>query len=135
MALDVPERLYKGVIRIAKPLLRWHLRRRIPRGKEIASRLGERYGFASKPRPQGRLVWLHGASNGESLALLPIVEQLRTLSDPPAILVTSGTVTSAALLPGITYNTTPTDYAPIKTLRLQKFNGETWDKIEDVTIQ
>lgn len=44
-------------------------------------------------------------------------------------------VTSAALLPGITYNTTPTDYAPIKTLRLQKFNGETWDKIEDVTVQ
>ena len=44
-------------------------------------------------------------------------------------------IASVALLPGITYNTTPTDYAPIKTLRLQKFNGATWDKIEDVTVQ
>lgn len=44
-------------------------------------------------------------------------------------------VGSVALLPGITYNTTPTDYAPVKTLRLQQFNGDTWDKIKDVTAQ
>ena len=44
-------------------------------------------------------------------------------------------LTSPALLPGISYNTTPTDYAALKTLRLQKFNGETWDKIKDVTVQ
>ncbi len=42
---------------------------------------------------------------------------------------------SPALLPGITYNTTPTDYAPLKTLRLQQFNGEGWNKIKDVTVQ
>jgi ABC-type branched-subunit amino acid transport system substrate-binding protein len=43
-------------------------------------------------------------------------------------------VTSPALLPGITYTTSATDYAPIKTLRLQRFNGASWDKIDDVTV-
>ena len=44
-------------------------------------------------------------------------------------------LTSPALLPGISYNTTPTDYSALKTLRLQQFNGETWDKIRDVTAE
>jgi branched-chain amino acid transport system substrate-binding protein len=44
-------------------------------------------------------------------------------------------VSSVALLPGITYDTTPTDYAPIKTLRLQQFNGDLWEEIQDVTVQ
>ena len=43
-------------------------------------------------------------------------------------------VQSPALLPGITYNTTPTDYAPIKKLRIQIFTGETWTPIRDVSV-
>jgi branched-chain amino acid transport system substrate-binding protein len=31
------------------------------------------------------------------------------------------------LLPGITINTGPTDFAPIKQLQLRRFNGETWE--------
>jgi branched-chain amino acid transport system substrate-binding protein len=30
-------------------------------------------------------------------------------------------------LPGITLNTSPTDYQPIATLRETRFNGKTWD--------
>lgn len=37
---------------------------------------------------------------------------------------------SVALLPGISYTTTPTDYAPVKRLRLQRFNGTGWDAIQ-----
>jgi branched-chain amino acid transport system substrate-binding protein len=30
------------------------------------------------------------------------------------------------LLPGITINTSPTDFAPIKQVQLARFNGERW---------
>jgi branched-chain amino acid transport system substrate-binding protein len=30
------------------------------------------------------------------------------------------------LLPGVTVNTSPTDYRPIKQLRLVRFDGQTW---------
>jgi 3-deoxy-D-manno-octulosonic-acid transferase len=76
---------------LASQLLAWRLKR----GKENPARLGERYGRASLPRPDGPLIWLHGASVGEMLAVVPLVARLRTQNF--AVLVTSGTVTSAAL--------------------------------------
>jgi 3-deoxy-D-manno-octulosonic-acid transferase len=76
---------------VAARLLAWRLKR----GKENPSRLGERYGKASLPRPPGPLIWLHAASVGEMLAVIPLIERLRAKDF--AVLVTSGTVTSAAL--------------------------------------
>jgi 3-deoxy-D-manno-octulosonic-acid transferase len=76
---------------LAPRFLRWRLKR----GKEDAARLGERYGEASQPRPSGPLIWLHGASVGEMLAVVPLIERLRAKNF--AVLMTSGTVTSAAL--------------------------------------
>jgi 3-deoxy-D-manno-octulosonic-acid transferase len=76
---------------LAPRLLTWRLRR----GKENPRRLAERYGEASLPRPSGPLIWVHGASVGEMLAVIPLIERLRARHF--AVLMTSGTVTSAAL--------------------------------------
>ena len=38
----------------------------------------------------------------------------------------------ALLLPGITLNTSPTDFYPIQSVRLQRFKGETWELFGDV---
>jgi ABC-type branched-subunit amino acid transport system substrate-binding protein len=35
------------------------------------------------------------------------------------------------LLPGVTLNTSPTDYQPIKDMRETRFNGRTWELLED----
>ena len=79
---------------VAPALLKWRARR----GKEERARIGERLGRASQPRPEGTVVWLHGASVGESLSLLPLIDALNTARPDLTLLVTSGTVTAAQLL-------------------------------------
>ena len=79
------------------PLARLLLRERASRGKEDWARVNERLGLAGLPRPEGRLIWIHGASVGESLSALPLIGKL--LEDGSInVLVTSGTVTSAAMM-------------------------------------
>ena len=88
-------RLLTWALSPAAPLL---LRERAARGKEDLTRMNERLGIAELPRPQGRLVWIHGASVGESLSALPLIEKMLQAGDTQ-VLVTSGTVTSASFTP------------------------------------
>lgn len=90
--------LYRGLTTAAEPLIRYYLTRRCDAGKEDPERLSERFGEASRPRPAGPLVWVHGASVGEAVSALALIERL--LAERPGfnVLVTTGTVTSARLL-------------------------------------
>jgi 3-deoxy-D-manno-octulosonic-acid transferase len=88
-------RLYQLASVAGSPMAPRLLARRLTRGKEHPERLGERRGEASLERPKGPLIWVHGASVGEMLAAVPLIERLR--AQDFAVLVTSGTVTSAAL--------------------------------------
>lgn len=90
--------VWRGGTTLAAPGLRAMLRRRVGRGKEIAVRLPEREGSDPTPRPAGRLIWLHAASVGESQSILPVLSALQGQAPDASVLLTTGTVTSAALL-------------------------------------
>ena len=87
--------LYRALGRALTPLLHLLFRRRAANGKEIESRKGERFGVPGVPRPEGSLVWIHAASVGETMSVLPLIEQLAR--DGHSVLLTSVTVTAAEL--------------------------------------
>lgn len=103
---------YRTLSRLLMPLAPLLLARRLKRGKEIGERLGERYGRSGIERPPGALVWLHGASVGELISALPLIE--RIAAQGVNMLVTSGTVTSSVtaadrLPPGVIHQFVPLD--------------------------
>jgi len=89
-------RLYRRLSAAAMPLAPALIKRRLKQGKEDPARVGERRGVSDDARPHGPLVWIHGASVGEVLAAAALIEKLRALNI--RILLTSGTVTSAAIV-------------------------------------
>jgi 3-deoxy-D-manno-octulosonic-acid transferase len=94
--LPLPLRVYRGLSTVVTPLAGAYVKHRLKRGKEDEARVGERKGLSEVVRPAGPLVWIHGASIGEVLAVAGLVERLRALNI--SILLTSGTVTSAAMV-------------------------------------
>src|SRR3954471_10293576 len=89
-------RVYRKLSYAMVPLSPALISRRLRLGKEDPARFGERRGLSADIRPTGPLVWIHGASVGEVLAAAALIERLRALN--LRILLTSGTVTSAAIV-------------------------------------
>jgi 3-deoxy-D-manno-octulosonic-acid transferase len=87
--------LYRSCGRMLSPLLRVYLHYRTWKGKEEAARLKERYGCSEIARPFGPLIWVHAASVGETLAVLPLITAIENKGIH--VLLTTGTVTSARL--------------------------------------
>ena len=104
--------LYRRLAAAVTPLAPRLLSHRLKHGKEHPDRMTERYGESRIVRPTGPLLWAHGASVGEMLALVPLVEKLRARGF--AVLVTSGTLTSSKLAerrlpPGVIHQFVPLD--------------------------
>jgi len=93
--LPLSLRSYRLLSAAAAPLAPKLLAHRLKLGREHPVRLTERYGESEVPRPAGPLVWIHGASVGELLAVIPLIERIR--GKDFAVLCTSGTVTSASV--------------------------------------
>lgn len=92
--------LYRWISLFILPFVALFLWQRQRKGKEHPTRLRERFGIATLPRPEGSLIWIHAASVGEANSVLPLIRRLRETHPTHSVLLTTGTVTSAQVLEG-----------------------------------
>ncbi len=102
---------YRVVGILAYPFTGSYLAYRTVKGKEDRQRRLERFGYASQPRPRGPLVWVHAASVGETLAVIPLIREFGRRGIH--VLLTTGTVTSAALVENRLGNEVIHQYVPL----------------------
>jgi 3-deoxy-D-manno-octulosonic-acid transferase len=108
--------LYNLTATLAAPVISLYLKRRQAQGKEDPVRFPERQGITKTTRPDGPLIWLHGASVGEAISLLPLIERLQRERTDATILMTTGTVTSARLMAEWLPEGTLHQYVPVDRL-------------------
>jgi len=89
---------YYGISWLGAPLISGYLRWRAFKGHEDKSRFRERLGFASKPRPERLLLWVHAVSVGESVAALTIIEAVLKKYPEVHVLLTTTTFSSAKVI-------------------------------------
>ncbi|MGE0740554.1 MAG: 3-deoxy-D-manno-octulosonic acid transferase [Hyphomonadaceae bacterium] len=82
-------------------------------GKEDGARLKERYGRYDRVRADGRLIWLHAASVGESGVAMLLIEALAARDPELSFLISTGTRTSADLVARRNLARTTHVYAPL----------------------
>ncbi len=107
---------YRAATGLLAPALPFYVAHRRRRGREDPARLPERRGIAGAARPDGPLVWFHGASIGETASVLPLIDRITTMRPDAAVLATSVTRTAATLLarrlpPGAIHQYYPMDRA------------------------
>ncbi len=107
---------YLGFSTVAMGLARRIVNRRLAEGKEDPERVSERYGTASRSRPDGTLVWFHAASVGEALSLLDLIEAFLDRHKDAHILVTTVTKTSAEILAKRLPDRAFHQYAPVDAM-------------------
>jgi len=111
--MTLPLSVYRLATRLLEPLAPGLLKRRAGGGKEDRERINERLGYPALSRPFGPLVWIHGASVGETVSALPLVKRLLRERSDLHVLVTSGTTTSAEILGARLPDRAFHQYAPV----------------------
>lgn len=91
-------RFYRAVTYCAASIFSVVLKKRTKKNKEHPSRINEKKGIATLPRPSEKLIWIHAASVGEAQSALILINKISEHQKDIKILITTGTLTSANLM-------------------------------------
>ncbi len=93
---------------------------RVINNKEDKIRFKEKFCFFSKKRTKGNLIWFHGASVGEIISIIPLIEKLEEEKNIDKILITSTTLSSSKVLSKYKFKKTVHQFFPIDSNFLVK---------------
>ena len=94
--------------------------------KEDPIRFKEKFGFFSKGRRNGKLVWFHGASVGELQSIIPLIEKLEKNKSIKQILITSNTLSSSKVIKNNKFKKVTHQFFPIDSNYLIKKFLDFW---------
>lgn len=100
---------------LGAPLVSGYLSWRGKKGKEDTTRLGERKGITSIPRPNKSLIWIHAVSVGESIVSLTLAQAILKKYPNIHILLTSTTTSSAKIIAARLPKNTTHQFCPVDT--------------------
>ena len=105
-------RLLINLVVIFSPLI---ILIRLIKKKEDPIRYKEKFTFFSKKRRKGNLVWFHGASVGELMSVIPLIEKLEKNKNIKQILVTTSTLSSSKIFNKFKFRKTIHQFFPVDT--------------------
>ena len=95
---------------------------RLLKKKEDPKRFKEKFCLFSKKKTKGKLIWFHGASVGEVLSVIPLIEKLEKKKEIKQILITSNTLSSSKIITNLNFKKVIHQFFPIDTnYHTQKF--------------
>ena len=110
-------RLLINLVLIFSPLI---ILIRLIKKKEHPIRFKEKFTFFSKKRVMGNLIWFHGASVGELMSVIPLIEKLEKEKNIKQILVTTSTLSSAKIFNRFKFKKTIHQFFPVDSHYLSK---------------
>lgn len=95
-------------------------------GKEDQDRFKEKLGQYARDRSNSKLIWFHGASVGETLSIIGLIEEITKINDELEFLITSGTNSSSQVLSTKMPKNAVHQFVPIDTPRAVKSFLKHW---------
>ena len=86
---------------------------RLFKGKEHKFRFTEKFCFFSKKRSKGNLIWIHAASVGEFMSVVPLLYELEKNKKINTILITTSTLSSSKIFKNLKFKKTIHQFFPI----------------------